>query len=121
MARNVRVPPTGNLADNGAVGNALLHATFLFQLLGAPAGWVELRLEGDRFEYRSTHVIARDGRLTSRERSRSFEVRGVAVASSGKQLPALALWRKPSKTGCRPATGELSGQRSEERRVGDGG
>jgi len=93
---------------------SFLQATFLFQLMGIPVGWVELSHDAQSYEYRSTHVIARDGRLSTRRRARRFDIAGEVDNATGRTLPALALWKKPEgPTGCRPAVDELSGQRGE--------
>jgi hypothetical protein len=77
--------------------SAVLIARFIFELNGAPAGTVELSLDGNAYVYRSTHVYRR----TKAERVDRF-------AADAKPVPeGLWLWRQP-KEGCVQGVSELS-------------
>jgi hypothetical protein len=82
--------------------SAALLARFIFSLGGAPAGTVELSLEGDTYAYRSVHVYRR----SQAERVEKFD------ADTSPVPEGLWLWRQP-RPGCVDGVAELSHQKGQ--------
>ena len=89
-------------------------ATFLFELDGAPAGVVELRLDRGMYRYTSTQVFLRGDELSSKVRLESHEVTADGRdQKTGLAYESLWLWRSAQKPGCVRAREELGPREGE--------